>query len=148
MGRSSTVFYQCLIAAAQALLTLFALAVSYSRSNNTSILRTCVGLAIFIPSFIMWGWARIELALNGSFAVGACAPARLLTTGPYSFCRHPVYVTSTLFAAAMCLIVGSVRGILTLVLLGIPIQLYRARAEDKVLKESFGHTWVQWANDS
>ena len=95
----------------------------------------------------MWGWARLELALNGSFAVGARAPARLLTSGPFSYFRHPVYVSSTLFAGAMCLIVGSVRGILTLVLLGIPIQLYRARAEDKVLKESFGHTWVQWAND-
>lgn len=98
----------------------------------------------FIPTFVLWIVARYHLAINGCFAIFAIAPPRLVTTGLYSHFRHPVYLFSTLFTASFCVMIDNVYSLIALVLIGLPVQLYRIRQEERVLRERFRGGWSDW----
>jgi len=132
--------------------TCWALWTAYSQSDKagyTNPNRTLCGIIIFVPSTLVWLWARLLLAEAGSFSVmpWSEAPPKLVTTGPYSLFSHPVYLFSWLQGLGMLLIVGSGWGLLILVLFGVPVQLYRARSEDGKLRLKFKGYWENWRKD-
>jgi len=84
--------------------------------------------------------ARIQL--GRSFAVSAQA-RKLVTTGLYSHIRNPIYVFSALFLCGVAIAMG--RPVLLLVLLVlVPVQISRARKEERVLTEAFGEEYVRY----
>jgi len=99
-----------------------------------------VGLAIAIPSFLLFIVARVQL--GRAFSVQARATA-LVTTGIYSRIRNPIYVFGGLLIAG--LIVWAQRPWLLLVFVVlIPLQIVRARKEADVLKAQFGDAYVEY----
>ena len=84
--------------------------------------------------------ARIQL--GRSFSVSAQA-RKLVTTGVYSKIRNPIYVFSAIFLGGLVIAMG--RPILLLFLLVlIPVQVVRARKEERVLTEAFGDEYVRY----
>jgi len=92
------------------------------------------GAAIGLPSLALLIVARIQL--GGSFAVRAKANA-LVTRGLYSRIRNPIYVFAALTLAGLFLFFDLPKLLWLLVAL-IPLQIYRARNEEKVLAAKFG----------
>jgi len=98
------------------------------------------GLMIGLPSLALLVLARIEL--GGSFSVRPKAQA-LVTHGLYSRIRNPIYVFAALAVAGVFLYLDKPVGLLVLVVL-IPMQVYRARQEEKVLEARFGDEYRQY----
>jgi protein-S-isoprenylcysteine O-methyltransferase Ste14 len=98
-----------------------------------------VGVAIAIPSFILFLLARIQL--GSAFSVQAKAH-HLVTTGIYSKIRNPIYLFGGLMLAGLFLYFKPV--LLALFVILIPMQIVRARAEEKVLAEKFGEEYQQY----
>lgn len=94
---------------------------------------------IGLPSLMLLIVARIEL--GGSFSVRPKAQA-LVTHGLYSRIRNPIYVFGALTAAAVLLFVNRPLALSLLVVI-IPLQIYRARQEEKVLEAKFGEEYRQ-----
>ena len=138
-------FWQAAGLAVQAVLTLVAFAVVLARSRDRGSVRCLVGVSVFVPSFSLWLWARCTLAIRGCFAVGAQVPPELVTSGLYARFRHPVYIFSSLFAAGLTLVSGNYYALAAVILVAVPVQLFRARAEDRVLALRFKGHWTQWA---
>jgi protein-S-isoprenylcysteine O-methyltransferase Ste14 len=92
------------------------------------------GAAISVPSLALLILARIQL--GGSFSVGAKAQA-LVTGGLYSRIRNPIYVFGALTIAGIFLFAGAPKLLWVLAALA-PLQIYRARNEEKVLAAKFG----------
>jgi len=65
----------------------------------------------------------------------------LVTTGPYRWCRHPLYLSFILIILGLDLMFGSPAGILATLLLALPSMIYRARLEEKALADRFGEEW-------
>ena len=65
----------------------------------------------------------------------------LVTTGPYRWCRHPLYLSFILIILGLDLMFGSPAGILVTLLLALPSMIYRARLEEKALADRFGEEW-------
>jgi protein-S-isoprenylcysteine O-methyltransferase Ste14 len=98
------------------------------------------GLAILIPSFILFVMSRLQL--GSSFSVEAKATS-LVTTGIYSRIRNPIYVFGSLMIAGV--IVWSGRPVFFLIFLFLlPMQVLRARNEEKVLQEKFGDAYTEY----
>jgi protein-S-isoprenylcysteine O-methyltransferase Ste14 len=95
---------------------------------------------IGLPSLLLLIVARIEL--GSSFAVQAKAQA-LVTHGLYSRIRNPIYVFGTFTVAAFCLYINRPLA-LCLLLVIIPLQVYRARQEEKILEAKFGEQYRQY----
>jgi protein-S-isoprenylcysteine O-methyltransferase Ste14 len=92
------------------------------------------GAAIGLPSLALLILARIQL--GESFSLWSMAQA-LVTSGLYSRIRNPIYVFAALMVAGIFLFADGPK--LLWVLAGlVPLQIYRARGEEKVLAAKFG----------
>ncbi len=98
------------------------------------------GAVIGLPSVALLVLARIEL--GGSFSVRPKAQA-LVTHGLYSRIRNPIYLFGGLAVAGIFLYIDQPLYLWLLVLL-IPLQIYRARQEGKVLEARFGDEYRQY----
>ena len=98
------------------------------------------GLVIGLPSALLLVLARIEL--GGSFSVGPRAQT-LVTHGLYSRIRNPIYLFGGLAIAGAFLYINQALYLWVFVVL-IPLQIYRARQEGKVLEARFGDEYRQY----
>ena len=98
------------------------------------------GAIIGLPSLLLLLVARIEL--GGAFSVRPKAKA-LVTRGLYSRMRNPIYVFAALTIAGFFLYLNWPRGLSILVVL-IPLQIYRARQEEKILEAEFGEEYRRY----
>jgi protein-S-isoprenylcysteine O-methyltransferase Ste14 len=107
-------------------------------------LSNIVGLVLMVFGFVLWVTARLQL--GDSFSVSAQA-RRLVTHGLYSRIRNPVYVFGAVALSGLVLAMGKPIFLLALLLL-VPLQIKRARAESKVLEEKFGDAYREYCNNT
>ncbi len=96
-----------------------------------------VGSAIFVPAFLLFVLARIEL--GRAFSVKAKA-STLVTTGLYARIRNPIYVFGGLMSVGIFIFVHRPWWLLIWVPL-IPLQVSRVRKEEQVLEAKFGDAY-------
>lgn len=96
-----------------------------------------VGLAIFVPAFVLFVLARIEL--GRAFSIKAKA-STLVTTGVYSRIRNPIYVFGALMSVGIFLFIHLPWLLLIWVPL-LPLQVFRVRKEQQVLEAKFGEAY-------
>jgi protein-S-isoprenylcysteine O-methyltransferase Ste14 len=94
-------------------------------------------VGISFPLFVLARWQ-----LGGSFSVKAKA-SRLVTTGLYSRIRNPIYLFGGLFTVGLSLCL-SPWGPLVVALVIVPLQVVRARREERVLAEAFGEEYERY----
>lgn len=99
-----------------------------------------VGAAIACVSLVLLTVARLQL--GASFSIRAKAK-KLVTTGLYAKIRNPIYVCGELYIIGLALLIGRWELLLVAVAL-IPMQVYRARREEKVLQEAFGEEYERY----
>ena len=93
-----------------------------------------LGFILLTLGFVLWTVARFQL---GSSLTVTAQARKLVNTGLYSRIRNPIYVFGSCFLAGLILIIS--RPIWLLVFLFIvPLQIWRAGKEAKVLEASFG----------
>jgi protein-S-isoprenylcysteine O-methyltransferase Ste14 len=102
------------------------------------------GVVIGLPSAVLLVLARIEL--GGSFSVRPKAQT-LVTHGLYSRIRNPIYLFGGLAIVGAFLYINQPVYLWVFVIL-IPLQIYRARQESKVLEASFGDEYRQYKSRS
>ncbi len=98
------------------------------------------GLVLLVMGMMLLTVARLQL--GNSFSVTPQAKV-LVTRGIYSKIRHPVYVFSAIALVGMALYVP-VHWLLLLLLPIIPMQVWRARREEKVLIARFGEEYTRY----
>lgn len=95
------------------------------------------GLAIFVPAFVLFVLARIEL--GRAFSITAKA-STLVTTGLYARIRNPIYVFGGLMSVGIFIFLHRPWLLLIWVPL-IPLQVRRVRNEEQVLEAKFGDAY-------
>jgi len=70
----------------------------------------------------------------------------LITKGPYRFCRHPLYLSFIVMILGIDLMFRSVMGMVFTFILSIPSVIYRAKIEDKLLRDKFGEEWENYVD--
>ena len=119
-------------------LGVFLLAVRYADEPWTAM--RIAGVIIGLPSLALLVVARIEL--GGAFSVRPKAQT-LVTHGLYSRLRNPIYLFGALTVAALFIYIRQPLGVSLLAVI-IPLQMYRARQEAKVLEAKFGEEYRQY----
>jgi protein-S-isoprenylcysteine O-methyltransferase Ste14 len=66
----------------------------------------------------------------------------LVTTGPYRFVRHPIYLGLSLLAMGEALAFSSWPAVVLVFFAIVPTFAWRARAEEKLLSRTFGERYA------
>jgi protein-S-isoprenylcysteine O-methyltransferase Ste14 len=102
-------------------------------------------VALAAASGFMAVWARRTLGREWSFEARLVDAHRLVTAGPYSIVRHPIYSAMLGLWLATALAVARPWGIA----IGLPFMLLgttmRVKIEDALLRNAFGETFEAWA---
>jgi protein-S-isoprenylcysteine O-methyltransferase Ste14 len=99
--------------------------------------RGLIGIAMAVVGFGLWMLARVQL--GRSFAVRAQANT-LVTTCLYSKFRHPIYLFGGIAYLGLFISWGKLIPLLCFLLI-YPVQILRARKEQKVLEQAFGEEY-------
>ena len=72
----------------------------------------------------------------------------LVKNGPYRFISHPVYLGFTIAIIGPAVANRSWLGMIAALTLFLPIEIYRAKLEEKVLTEKFGSEWDNYVSQT
>jgi len=99
-----------------------------------------IGLAVAVIGLA--GVFVSRYTLGKSFSIKAKATA-LVTTGIYSRIRNPIYVSGVVFIIGIAIMLWRLY-LLGLLVVIIPMQIWRARNEARVLEEKFGEEYREY----
>ena len=105
--------------------------------RNVDILKF-LNLIWFIVCYALWAVARIQL--GDQFTFLPSDSEELIKTGLYSKISCPIYVFGTLGFISFVILVDRPKLLLLLLVL-VPIQMYRAKLEGQTLKEKHGEAY-------
>jgi protein-S-isoprenylcysteine O-methyltransferase Ste14 len=101
-----------------------------------------IGLAIFLLGLALAVWARIYIGGNWGMPMTEKADPELVTTGPYSVIRHPIY-SGIILAMIGTAVAVSLYWLIAVVLLGAYF-LYSAVMEERYMAEVFPDAYPRY----
>lgn len=112
------------------------------------ILTIIIGALLLFPGLALVLWGRLALGrfyyVSSSLDAPLYTDHQLITTGPYAFTRHPMYLGMFLATLGGLLIYRTWTLVFLFVCtLGL---LLRARREEQALAERFGGTWQDYTH--
>jgi len=115
----------------------------HSRYNLTAF--GIAGAVFLLGGLGLYVIARRALGELFSEAVRITPEHKLITTGPYRLIRHPIYLGEIFFGLSLPMILGSLYGFI-LMLMPIPMLVYRIRIEEETLVSKFGQEYLDYAS--
>ena len=99
------------------------------------------GLVIGAVGVVLWILSMLTLGPSLAVLPGT---DRLVTRGVYRYLRHPIYVGIVLTLSGLFLACGSSICLLYVFIVVIPLNIFRARAEEKALYQQLGNDYQQY----
>ena len=110
-------------------------------ADTTAVAWAGVALALAGAAFALW--ARFTIGRNWSGTITLKSEHELITRGPYSIVRHPIYTGLLLTLLGTALVVGEWRGLAAVALAFIGWR-WKSLIEERVMVEQFGPAYVDY----
>ena len=126
------------------LLYLFPLVFAYLGPKNFGFgIRGLVYAGLTVGAVGVLLWMAAMWSLGSSLAV-LPGTDKLVTKGLYRIFRHPVYIGIVLTLTGLFVACGSAPSLIYVLVVVIPLNIFRAKAEEKVLLEQLGPAYKQY----
>jgi len=100
-----------------------------------------LGLGIGLLGLTIWILAMLTLGSSLAVLPGT---DRLVTRGIYRYFRHPIYIGIILTLSGLFLACGSSICLVYVITIVVPLNIFRARAEEKFLQEQLGDVYQKY----
>jgi protein-S-isoprenylcysteine O-methyltransferase Ste14 len=126
------------------MLYLFPLVFAYLGPKNFGFgCRELVYVGLFVGAVGVLLWMAAMWSLGSSLAV-LPGTEKLVTKGLYRVFRHPIYMGIVLTLAGLFVACGSVPSLIYLLVVVVPLNIFRAKAEEKFLLEQLGPAYQHY----
>ncbi len=102
--------------------------------GGTHLLALLFGGILVLTGTVLHIWSKIAIGGYWSNQIEVQQHHQIITSGPYAIARHPMYSSIILWLVGSCIIFINYISALLTILLFIPMMIWRARGEDKLLK--------------
>lgn len=109
----------------------------------TNVLRF-FGFYVYLVGIIIRYWSLLVLGQYFSRGIQACPQQKLVSKGPYSQLRHPLYLGLTLLTLGATLYVGNIIGPLIAIVLMFFALKKRIDEEEAFMEEIIGDPYQKW----
>jgi len=99
------------------------------------------GLTVGAAGVILWILSMLTLGPSLAVLPGTDC---LVTRGVYRYLRHPIYVGIVLTLSGLFLACGSAICLVYVFAVVVPLNIFRAKAEEQVLQEQLGEAYQQY----
>jgi protein-S-isoprenylcysteine O-methyltransferase Ste14 len=123
-------------------LLLLRLRLLKGRTVTTDPWLQVIGLALFVLGLALAVWARVYLGRNWGMPMSEKADPELVTSGPYSTIRHPIY-SGIILAMVGTTVAVSLYWLVAVVLLGAYF-VYSAITEERYMAGRFPGTYPHY----
>jgi protein-S-isoprenylcysteine O-methyltransferase Ste14 len=106
-----------------------------------------IGAAVTVAGILFAVWARRHLGTNWSRSVTIKQGHELITTGPYSRVRHPIYTGILIGFLGTAIALSQVRGFIAFVLVFLQFWA-KLRMEEQWMRSQFGETYATYAHQT
>ena len=130
------------------MLYLFPLVFAYLGPKNFGFgFRNLVyaGLSVGVVGVLLWMVAMWSLGSSLAVLPGT---DQLVTKGAYRVFRHPVYIGIVLTLTGLFVACGSLPCLIYVVVVVIPLNIFRAKAEEEVLLEQLGAVYKNYKDST
>lgn len=104
-----------------------------------SWMATVLGWVSIVGGILFAAWAVWEVK-----EMDIERPTKLITTGPYSFSRNPMYVAWTIIYIGVCLVVNSLWGFIFLPIVLLFTHFVDVLQEERALEKQFGREYLEY----
>jgi protein-S-isoprenylcysteine O-methyltransferase Ste14 len=102
-----------------------------------------LGAALTVGGLLFAVWAREHLGRNWSRSVSIKQDHELITSGPYSVLRHPIYTGILAGFLGLAIAISEVRGFLAFVLIFLVLWV-KLSIEEQWMRSQFGETYTTY----
>jgi protein-S-isoprenylcysteine O-methyltransferase Ste14 len=103
------------------------------------------GAAVTVGGLLFAVWARVHLASNWSSSVTIKEGHELITSGPYTLVRHPIYTGILTGFLGNAIALAQVRGFVGLAIMFV-VFWAKFRKEEEFMRSQFGETYAAYAH--
>jgi purine nucleosidase len=128
--------------AAFGLFFTFLAAFADNTEGLVALLLALCGCLLALAGAALVLWSRAELGSAWSFVPMADQGTDFVTTGPYRLVRHPIYLGLSLLAMGEAVAFGSWPAVAVVLSAIVPTFVWRARAEERLLADTFGERYA------
>lgn len=107
-----------------------------------------VGLIFLVISLVLFQKTHADLDKQFSHTLLIKKEHNLITSGTYSFVRHPMYSTALLMIASNALLMPNYASVASTVIAMTFLIKYRIPAEEKMLKQAFGAEFEEYQKNT
>jgi protein-S-isoprenylcysteine O-methyltransferase Ste14 len=102
-----------------------------------------VGTGLMIISLPLVVWVHGTLGRHYSYALETKTEQKLVTSGPYSRVRHPLYSAHNLKNLGLILLTGNIP-LIFFAIFGVPLTYVRIKDEERMMVEQFGSEYEEY----
>jgi len=102
------------------------------------------GVLLMIVGIVLNIWADSLFKKNETTVKPLEKPSSLITEGPFTLSRHPMYVGFVLFLLGLAILLGSVVAFIAPVVMFITLETVFISREEENLLESFGKEYLDY----
>jgi protein-S-isoprenylcysteine O-methyltransferase Ste14 len=103
-----------------------------------------VRFGLFLVGGILFVWSALELRRNDTTMEHGRPTTALVTRGPYSFSRHPIYLALVLILLALAIQTASLWFVILTAVFWIAVQLLTVRKEEAYLANEFQEQYARY----
>lgn len=96
-----------------------------------------LGWGLIVIGFVLAGWAFRQFKAHKTSIIPRNTPSAMIARGPYRFSRNPIYLADALFLCGFALLMGSVIGLILVVVFIRLIEIRFIKGEEAGLAAEF-----------
>lgn len=105
-----------------------------------------VGLLVLYVGMALFAWAAFHLKDGTHGLVEPRSDRGVVNTGPYSVIRHPIYAGMFIALIGVAIFSRSIVGLSSTLLVFLPVEIHRARLEERALADAYPELWREYAS--